>query len=212
MLNLVDSAVATRGSGPSPTSMTSSPTLVVSATSRIRRCGRIDVDQAVLRLRVRSALRLETGVAVQAAVLSGRHGVQPGHSFAAVRARPAKARSAPRAAGAIRSGGSRGNPFGRRSRRRMATRSRSRPPTARLRSNELRHRSSSIVQQHRAPYFGEYGCCSAVGQAPSRLGEEGPLRPHGVGMERQVLRDWVENRLPIFGQPINDLFPTSGGP
>ncbi|HOY81021.1 site-specific integrase [Leifsonia sp. H3M29-4] len=82
-----------------------------------------------------------------------------------------------------------------------------------LRSNELRHlQLVDLSSNHRAPYFGEYGVLRVRWGKPHR-GSAKKVRSVLTVWEwsAQVLRDWVENGLPIFGQPINDLFPTSGG-
>ncbi|MBX9719214.1 MAG: site-specific integrase [Microbacteriaceae bacterium] len=82
-----------------------------------------------------------------------------------------------------------------------------------LRSNELRHlQLVDLSRNHRAPYFGEYGVLRVRWGKPHR-GSAKKVRSVLTVWDWsvQVLRDWIENGLPILGEPLTDLFPTGGG-
>lgn len=82
-----------------------------------------------------------------------------------------------------------------------------------LRANELRH--LQVVDYSRnaqAPYLGEHGVLR-VRWGKSHRGSAKKTRsvltiwPWSVDM----IQDWIRNGLPRYGQPVSDLFPTTGG-
>lgn len=82
-----------------------------------------------------------------------------------------------------------------------------------LRSNELRHlQLVDLSRNHRAPYFGDYGVVRVRWGKPHR-GSAKKVRSVLTVWEWSVdvLRDWVTNGLPHYGEPLTDLFPTSKG-
>ncbi len=82
-----------------------------------------------------------------------------------------------------------------------------------LRSNEFRHlQLVDLSRNHRAPYFGDYGVVRVRWGKPHR-GSAKKVRSVLTVWEWsvQVLRDWVRNGLPRYGEPATDLFPTAPG-
>lgn len=82
-----------------------------------------------------------------------------------------------------------------------------------LRSNELRHlQLVDLSRNHRAPYFDDYGVVRVRWGKPHR-GTAKKVRSVLTVWQWSVdvMRDWVKNGVPNYGEPITDLFPTSGG-
>lgn len=82
-----------------------------------------------------------------------------------------------------------------------------------LRSNEFRHlQLVDLSRNHRAPYFGDYGVVRVRWGKPHR-GSAKKVRSVLTVWEWsvQVMRDWVRNGLPHYGEPTTDLFPTEPG-
>ncbi|RWZ61310.1 site-specific integrase [Labedella populi] len=82
-----------------------------------------------------------------------------------------------------------------------------------LRTNEMRHlQTVDFSRNSRAPYMRDYGVVRVRWGKPHR-GSAKKVRSALTVWQWtvDVIEDWIERGLPRYGEPINDVFPTSTG-
>lgn len=82
-----------------------------------------------------------------------------------------------------------------------------------LRTNEMRHlQTVDFSRNNRAPYMSDFGVARVRWGKPHR-GSAKKVRSVLTVWQwaADVVEDWIERGLPRYGEPVNDLFPTSTG-